>query len=53
MIPLFVGWISLIESKAMIKYLIYKHTIINMKEMRFPSIASNSIKSHLRLERVA
>ena len=42
--------ISPIESMAMTRYLMYKHTINNMGSKRLPKIASNSSQDQLRLK---
>ena len=39
------------KSKTMIKYLMYKYKLTNMKNEGLPNIASNIGKSRLRLER--
>jgi hypothetical protein len=39
-----------IESKAMIRYLMYKNKLINMKKERFSITTSNIIKTHSKLK---
>jgi len=43
--------ISLIESLAMTRLLLYKHKINNMGDHRLPKLAFNSSQNHLRLKR--
>ena len=43
--------LSIIESLAMTRLLLYKHKINNMGDHRIPKLALNSIQNHLRLKR--